>query len=874
MRAPLSLLVCRLPFFVVLALGALRAQSGYDSGGHPLEVVERLGLKDEAGPDQIGRWLRLRGLSNAPVWPESSAGESASGDDPKLEAEIFAIREALRKLRHAGYENVALIWWNRNWTSEMRPGITFGSRAPLDLREAFFRAERFARTYGDLITAWEVENEVDLFFADTADVFTAYYKAVALGIAEGRAEGRIEREGLVENGVGAVRLALASSPLVRSRVVMPAMGLPPGPFLEQCLANGFLSYVEGANLHYYGFWENYADAHARLREELESGVHIAAASSICTIGAPVGRGSGRPADRGSTWRVPGPGFRPYPFGVPKPRDLPVFVTEWGYPRMDGVEAQTVEGRVRQWRHYREMQAINQRLGVEAPMAFYLPPYFEYGAKEFGLTMPPAEKRAAHYGFVVEPEGRAAGGADPGGTRTDGGEEGGGRNTKPGGVGSGPGAEVDAGGPQRFTAGGLTFTPADFGAKRAEPWMLRIGERIGGAEASPALAWLMARAEASRARGAGAEPEPAEVRVKAWRVRTEPPSPVVVDFVAGEGTLAVKSFHGYFLQGEERGGEKRGLRAGRGKLVLYNFGSAAAELCGRWPEGVRAEDAVAAGVADGGQECWRLTLAPGERREIAVTLSVEDARFWAVERSLAIEVRGGGGRPTVARWATRVYPSPDGHAPQEARSFFFPEAEARGNREWLEARPHAEEEARLQRDGRWLVSPGVRVEETDSGWRFHVEAFPAEPMRPAVAELPLPDAWGPWERGLFFRYLHRIAPASFALRKPLRADAPERTQRLQTGSMGDIIESYLRTRTGNLYSTQPRLGPKPLWQPYNQLAETLGVQFPGRLRAPLDVHAERSAALVFFLRPAGLPTVFEIESPSLEHWWLKTGEAGE
>ena len=65
-------------------------------------------------------------------------------------------------------------------------------------------------------------------------------------------------------------------------------------------------------------------------------------------------------------------------------------------------------------------------------------------------------------------------------------------------------------------GGARFTPADFGAAQAAPWMAGIGTPVGGGEATPALAWLAA--------------QPAPNRTRDWPVKVPAPSPVVMDFL--------------------------------------------------------------------------------------------------------------------------------------------------------------------------------------------------------------------------------------------------------------------------------------------------------------------------------------------------------
>lgn len=72
-------------------------------------------------------------------------------------------------------------------------------------------------------------------------------------------------------------------------------------------------------------------------------------------------------------------------------------------------------------------------------------------------------------------------------------------------------------------------------------MTGIGKQIGGNEATPALAQWMALRAGSMERGAGS---------KSWTVTTPLPSPVVIDFLNGEGLSFVKRFNGSFVSARE------------------------------------------------------------------------------------------------------------------------------------------------------------------------------------------------------------------------------------------------------------------------------------------------------------------------------------
>lgn len=132
------------------------------------------------------------------------------------------------------------------------------------------------------------------------------------------------------------------------------------------------------------------------------------------------------------------------------------------------------------------------------------------------------------------------------------------------------------------------------------------------------------------------------------------------------------------------------------------------------------------------------------------------------------------RPTptdVAIFQTRFFPSNAGWHAKESAGFAFARPESETNRARLLARALATGEPALVEDGRWLVSPGTTVRETDAGWEFSVESPALEPERPAMAELPLPAGWRAGENtSLAFQY--RAAGAIFAKREEESGKRPE------------------------------------------------------------------------------------------------------
>jgi hypothetical protein len=197
------------------------------------------------------------------------------------------------------------------------------------------------------------------------------------------------------------------------------------------------------------------------------------------------------------------------------KDLPVFMTEIGYGMLGKDARDTKEGRLRQWRWFKSVGEQVATLRPEAPMAFYLPPYLEYDTSEYGLTVPAVQRTE------------------------DGGQK-----------------------PEEWIAGGIKYSPGDFGAEKAEPWMKNIGKEIGGNQATPALAqWLAARRgslsdQGSRLSGsATTDLQPITKNrdgARAWVVSAPPPSPIVIDFLPGDGLSHIKRFNGSFVTGVTEG----------------------------------------------------------------------------------------------------------------------------------------------------------------------------------------------------------------------------------------------------------------------------------------------------------------------------------
>ena len=119
---------------------------------------------------------------------------------------------------------------------------------PDDLMAVYRLAAREASTYKDVITAWEVLGESDIGFSkDPPDQVIALLKSAYLGIK-------------------------AANPKDPSTILalMPALALPPGPWLRRALENDMLRYTDAYNIHYYGenrFFGSILNAHHKIEDD-------------------------------------------------------------------------------------------------------------------------------------------------------------------------------------------------------------------------------------------------------------------------------------------------------------------------------------------------------------------------------------------------------------------------------------------------------------------------------------------------------------------------------------------------------------------------------------------------------------------------------
>ena len=105
-----------------------------------------------------------------------------------------------------------------------------GEALPYDLLEVYEAASNLAERYSDSVAGWEMVGEGDIGGCrDLPERVVAYQKALYLGLKDG--------------GVRSGR-----DPIV----VMGALGLPPGRWLERAARDGLLEYTDAYNFHFYG----------------------------------------------------------------------------------------------------------------------------------------------------------------------------------------------------------------------------------------------------------------------------------------------------------------------------------------------------------------------------------------------------------------------------------------------------------------------------------------------------------------------------------------------------------------------------------------------------------------------------------------------
>jgi hypothetical protein len=132
------------------------------------------------------------------------------------------------------------------------------NQLPEDLLEAYGQGWLLGREFAGLVDAWEMVGEPDIGYCiDLPDRVATYQKALYLGLKAGGREAdetksdnrKLKAKNLYsDSGFRSQVSGFPQSPIV----LMGALGMPPGPWLERAAANGLFDYTDAYNFHFYG----------------------------------------------------------------------------------------------------------------------------------------------------------------------------------------------------------------------------------------------------------------------------------------------------------------------------------------------------------------------------------------------------------------------------------------------------------------------------------------------------------------------------------------------------------------------------------------------------------------------------------------------
>ena len=169
-------------------------------------------------PTQVGGYLELLRGSHLRWLRERDLGPATGREAPREQR-----LRVWRQSKAAGYRILAFATLPDGLQPEDPDNVL-----PEDLAAVFEESFRLARMAGSDVDAWEMNNEPETsYLRDLPDRAVAYQKAVYLGLKAGGAPRPVN-------------------------VLMGALALPPGPWLERASRNGLYDYTDGVNFHFYG----------------------------------------------------------------------------------------------------------------------------------------------------------------------------------------------------------------------------------------------------------------------------------------------------------------------------------------------------------------------------------------------------------------------------------------------------------------------------------------------------------------------------------------------------------------------------------------------------------------------------------------------
>jgi hypothetical protein len=261
-------------FFLVLTMRSSSALEDVPASGWGVDAILTCAVPDEAVP----AWLNLLKQSEVKILRERSTTRHT------FDAREADFRPVYAQEKAMGFMVVA---FGRE-IADM-PGVDKRWGLSRDLGSVFAEGRRIGCEYGSFVDAWELHNEADVgYVPELPDRYTAHAKALYLGLKAGA------------NEMG------GDTP-----VILGALALPPGPWLERAAQNGVLDYADAYNFHYYGNPDELA-SHIRAHQHAQRVLQPSAWKKPVIAAV-------RPVDR----------YRYRSGGHPIARTLPLWLTECG-----------------------------------------------------------------------------------------------------------------------------------------------------------------------------------------------------------------------------------------------------------------------------------------------------------------------------------------------------------------------------------------------------------------------------------------------------------------------------------------------------------------------------------------------------------------
>ncbi len=274
------------------------------------------------------RWVRERGV----------------GQDPQM-------LERLRAMRAAGL-NIVAFAGAPGAGGPQRPGNSLTE----DLLAIYQGAFRQGRDFAGLVSAWELPGEPDIGYCpDLPERLAAFNKAMYLGLHDGA--------------------AAAGEPVI---VLMGALGMPPGPWLERAAVNGVFDYTDAANIHFYGDPSDLTGVIEAHREFLRTQVGLA--DRVHWAARPLGFG-----ERG--WRPSRTGANGGGHLAVRRPALPIWITECGLSAVPKNDYLNPERRERQAAFTRETAL---RAWREPDVAMFMPFILVHAGDGHAMTLSATE----------------------------------------------------------------------------------------------------------------------------------------------------------------------------------------------------------------------------------------------------------------------------------------------------------------------------------------------------------------------------------------------------------------------------------------------------------------------------------------------------